>query len=186
MLDPTQHSMLVPAEPPPCAVGVPVGALIEALADSLAATAFIAVMPAEPPVLPPADGRRIMIDFAEAGGAGRRGSLDLVTSGALGQTLAANILGVGPDDQEAQSYADDALKELLNVVCGSVLRSGRRLPGDEPGQASAAEYDLSLPRIVPLDAGECWDELVSAPGTAVVDAEGQPIALRVVASDCRN
>ncbi len=36
--------------------------------------------------------------------------------------IAANILGLEPEDHQSQEMTEDALGELLNVVCGHVVR----------------------------------------------------------------
>lgn len=49
------------------------------------------------------------------------GSLQLTTSTACAVGLAANLLGVDPDDPAAVAFGSDALGETLNMLCGAVL-----------------------------------------------------------------
>lgn len=62
--------------------------------------------------------------------------------------LAANLLGTDPDDPEALTDADDAVREFLNVLCGNLVTSWH---GDE------AVFNLSIATVQ-----ECLD--VPSPG----------------------
>ena len=77
------------------------------------------------------------------------GCVDLVIPAALGVELAANVLGIEPEDEEAEALAQDALKEMLNVICGQVLTG---LYGT--GQV----FQLSIPTARPID-GDPQEEL---------------------------
>lgn len=56
-------------------------------------------------------------------------------------TLAANLLGVDPEDDEAQLKADDAVKEFMNIVCGQFVTNVF---------GSHDVYNLSIPTCVEL------------------------------------
>lgn len=49
-----------------------------------------------------------------------RGSMTLTTTPALAREVAANMLGIDEADEDAVGHADNALGELLNIVCGMV------------------------------------------------------------------
>lgn len=64
-------------------------------------------------------------------------SLHLPTS--LRNEVAANFLGLDADDDGVSSHADDALRELLNVLCGHILTLWA---GEE------AVFDLGSPELI--------------------------------------
>jgi CheY-specific phosphatase CheX len=49
------------------------------------------------------------------------GKMFLQTPDALSSVIAANMLGMEEDDPDAEEKGNDALKELLNIICGNVL-----------------------------------------------------------------
>lgn len=71
----------------------------------------------------------------------RNGSLALVLPAAAAAEIAANILGLEPGATEAAAAAQDALAELVNVVCGHVVGA---LAG------SGADFRLQPPRSAPV------------------------------------
>lgn len=73
-----------------------------------------------------------------------RGSVSLAAPRGLCMELAGNILGLTAEHQKAQEYADDAFRELLNVVCGQILTS---LTG------RVSTFDLGVPVSSDVDAG---------------------------------
>lgn len=69
-----------------------------------------------------------------------RGKLELVVPEEMGATLAANLLGIEP--AEALAQGEDALKELLNIMCGQVLTAFH---------GSGAVFELSIPLALKID-----------------------------------
>jgi len=51
------------------------------------------------------------------------GTLSLAVPSDTTAEIAANILGLEPEDIETESMMNDALAEMLNVVCGHVIMS---------------------------------------------------------------
>ncbi len=78
------------------------------------------------------------------------GTLALTVPAELSMQIAANVLGVDPADELADAQADDALKELLNVICGNVLTA---IAGEKP------VFDLTVPVASNLDA-DGWSSLL--------------------------
>lgn len=77
------------------------------------------------------------------------GSVHCWCSRSFGAQLAANLLGVEPGTPDAQLAAEDALRELLNVLCGQLVT---RWHGTD------AVFNLSIPTThetnqSPTDAG---------------------------------
>ncbi|MBU0595985.1 chemotaxis protein CheX [Candidatus Bipolaricaulota bacterium] len=66
------------------------------------------------------------------------GALRLVYPEAFAIELAANLLGTDPGCEDAESQAGDAVKELMNIVCGQLVTA---LHGTE------AVFNLSIPRV---------------------------------------
>lgn len=56
--------------------------------------------------------------------------------------IAANVLGMEPDEPFVVEHATDSLKEILNVVCGNLMTA---IAGDKP------VFDLSIPQVQELD-----------------------------------
>ena len=49
------------------------------------------------------------------------GTLTLQCTTEFGILLAANLLGIDPDDDDAEVRAHDAVKEFMNIVCGQFV-----------------------------------------------------------------
>jgi chemotaxis protein CheY-P-specific phosphatase CheC len=81
--------------------------------------------------------------------------------------IAANFLGKDVDDPELVKFSDDALKEILNVLCGHMLTA---LLGEEP------IFDLSIPKVLPLSQ-EKYSGLADRPNSVGFDVEGKPAVL---------
>jgi CheY-specific phosphatase CheX len=85
-----------------------------------------------------------------------RGRMGVAAPRTLCVTLAANMLGVENDDGSALENAPDAMKELVNVICGRLLTS---LYGSQP------VFRLSVPTVEPMGA-KGWKALIE--GDSVV------------------
>ena len=95
------------------------------------------------------------------------GSIALTVPRSLCLELAANILGLDPDDLEYGDITADALSEMLNVVAGHIVRG---LQGD------GAAFSLSVPVYEELgEGGEVgfWGN----PETHFFDLDGSPVLL---------
>jgi len=97
-----------------------------------------------------------------------RGMLALTVPASLCPHIAANVLGIDPDDERAVAASLDALKEVLNVTCGHVLTA---LAGETP------VFDLSVPRTSTLDAGQ-WTELLERPGAVALSVDDSVVLLQ--------
>lgn len=83
--------------------------------------------------------------------------------------IAANVLGLDPDDELVVKQPTDALKELLNVTCGNLLTT---MAGEDP------IFDLTPPEVVVLDK-KGWDDFAAAPGTVRFIVDENPVLLRM-------
>ena len=78
------------------------------------------------------------------------GILGISTSPDLCLQLAANVLGIDIEEENSMSEAYDALKELINIVCGQFLT---KVYGD------TGTFDLSPPNIIEISGVE-WKSLI--------------------------
>ena len=97
------------------------------------------------------------------------GIIGVSTPTDLGVQLAANVLGLESDEDDSIENALDAIKELLNIVCGQFLTSAF---GDEP------VFDLLPPASLKIDKAE-WDELLKSEETMGFVVEDEPAILYV-------
>lgn len=97
------------------------------------------------------------------------GSLALLMPAALGGEIAANMLGLDPGDPALERHATDAIKEILNVVCGNLLTE---LAGEDP------VFDLSVPTV---DRGDpaAWARMLGQPGLVCILVEEWPVLLQL-------
>jgi len=83
--------------------------------------------------------------------------------------VAANVLGVDPDDDFAQDESCDALKEVLNVTCGNLLTA---LAGEEP------VFNLHPPEVSELDEAG-WQALLEEEGSIAFNVDENPVLLHL-------
>lgn len=95
------------------------------------------------------------------------GVLSLVVPTTMCAEIAANILGLEPEDIAGVAIAEDALKEMLNVVAGHVVPALG---------AQDDDFELEVPRILRLDAEQCRT-LARSAGTVCFDLDGTPVML---------
>lgn len=139
----------------------------QTLSNALEQIAFICMTPLDPsnPLAMPNDPVRVSLEFRGY----PEGRLELCASRSFGLTLCSNAMGDMPEPSEAVARGDDALKELVNITCGTSLRS--LIVEGEPSP------DMRIPEITPITAEE-WAEVGTSPLSTVLDAEGQPIIVR--------
>jgi CheY-specific phosphatase CheX len=97
------------------------------------------------------------------------GAVELDLASELQAEAAANILGVEMDGTLSQESGDDALKELLNVVCGHLLTT---LAGDR------ATFDLGIPQLL-SQSPDPSDAPLTAPNGLGFEIDGHAAVLRV-------
>ena len=126
--------------------------LARLVVDALERTAFVLADPCEDPATLPAADTFALIDFTgpDCGG------VDLRASRAFARNLAASLLGAEPSEIQ-DSQAEEALRELANIVAGSVITA---LGGDD------CRFSLGLPTLGIRPAG-------SNSTSCNLDAEGE-------------
>jgi hypothetical protein len=142
--------------------------LLATTAEALETLAFIAALPPELPVAPKAPEAPILCSIAFDGSVA--GRLEMVMPLAFAQGMASTLLGTDPCDADAAERAADCAKEVMNVVCGSLLR---KLPDE-----LVSGVQLGLPTMSRIDAPG-WDALATDPVTTTLDADGMPLAVRL-------
>jgi CheY-specific phosphatase CheX len=95
------------------------------------------------------------------------GTLTLLCTRDFARLLAANLLGIDPEDETADSRAHDAAKEFINIVCGQLVTT---LHGTQHA------FDISIPvsrelPTCPEPSGEEGSE------TCVLSVEGHRVLL---------
>ncbi|MGA2230984.1 MAG: hypothetical protein ABSH22_08800 [Tepidisphaeraceae bacterium] len=98
-------------------------------------------------------------------------ALEIVAGRQFGRLLAANLMGLAVDDDETELRCTDALKELINVVGGALLRLAAEPDAQMP--------QMGVPLIEPFESAIDWETFVACPDVSVLDAEGNTIALRM-------
>ena len=146
--------------------------LREVFADVLEKLAFIFAEPAEPDELQCEETDFISVQM-EFTGEVMNGSLTLMVPAEYGAEISANVLGIDEDDEIAVEQAEDAQKEVLNVVCGQLLTA---IAGDEP------VFDLSVPTVSKADASD-WEEITEDEDTVGFLLDESMAALRLRIAD---
>lgn len=101
------------------------------------------------------------------------GRLTLSAPQELCLEIAANILGTDPEEIADGMLAEDALRELLNVVTGHVV----------PGlQGEDEAFELSVPVYEALTP-EQVEELMGHPGTIYYELDDSPVLLNLILDD---
>lgn len=95
----------------------------------------------------------------------RKGTVSLTVPTEMCMELAANVMGVDPDEVHGLENAEDALKEVLNVTCGSLLTA---MFGFEP------VFDLSIPEVSEIGAHE-WRNLGNFMGMVPLTVDEYPV-----------
>lgn len=140
--------------------------LLEVFTDILESQAFMfSDMLDEVPSFP---GHSILVGIRFSGPI--QGELCMAMPVDLSLQVAANMLGLEPEDELAEHRANDAVKELLNVACGHVLTG---LAGEEP------VFDLAVPTLMALDEIG-WNKFVHAPGCMALSVEDVPVVVRLI------
>lgn len=143
---------------------------IDAVTGALETMAFVSAWPAEVD-LSRACPEDPLIASIEYDGAGA-GTMELVAPRAFARQLAANLLGAPDPSVAAESEVADALRELMNVACGALLRARRA--------NETVRFDMAIPTVRELGNPAAWDAFLAESRTCVLDAEGTCIAVRLV------
>ncbi|MCW8130061.1 MAG: chemotaxis protein CheX [Planctomycetota bacterium] len=139
--------------------------------DILQQAAFAFGEPSAPGDLPfPEDGLLGGIRFSGSSA----GSVQIAAPTALAGELAANALGLEPGDELVPGHAEDALRELLNIVCGNLLTAWA---------GEKAVFDLTPPEVAPLTEA-AWKDLAGSPNVRAFIVDGMHSVMLRFNPDC--
>lgn len=141
--------------------------LIESLDEALETMAFMSAMPPQDELAVPSESVLVTMDFSGC----INGKIEVLASKEFTWMLAANVIGVDCEDQEAQEQNIDAYKEFLNTTCGVLLPRFAKSPEDV--------FDVSIPQAEVFSDSADWDKFTSHPDTVVLEVDGTPMAARV-------
>jgi hypothetical protein len=82
----------------------------------------------------------------------------------LATQLAANLLGIEPEEGQALTAADDALREFMNVLCGQLVTSWH---------GTEAVFNLSIPDVSECDETPQMDPAAEA--SCQISIDGEPL-----------
>lgn len=103
-----------------------------------------------------------------------RGEISIIVPEAMCPEIAANFLGVEPEDERVKEYSEDALKELLNVTCGHVLTS---VKGEK------AIFDLTVPEIKRGIKLKEWEKMFKSDDSIVCVVDEYPVLIKFFIED---
>ena len=143
--------------------------VVDALNEVLETMAFIFPQPLDKPAEAPENPMLVSIGFTGLAD----GTLELVAGEAFAALIAANILGASCVDQDMNQCAGDAIKELVNVICGSML--SKTAPTSAEG-SSHRIFEMDLPKLTSFDVIKDWQTFTTTFDATVVDADGHIVA----------
>ena len=98
-----------------------------------------------------------------------KGEISIMVPEAMCPEIAANFLGVDPEDEKVDEYSEDALKEILNVTCGHVLTA---IKGER------AVFDLTVPNIKRGIKLKEWEKLFRSEDSIVCMVDDYPVLIK--------
>lgn len=101
------------------------------------------------------------------------GTLSVTVPTGITAEIAANILGLDAADLTDQAMLDDALAEMLNVVCGHVIMA---IAG------KGANFVLHTPKVVPVDDAHLV-AMLADPSYVAFNLDESPVLLGLVMKD---
>ena len=141
--------------------------LVDSLSEALETMAFMMVMPPEEEL--PAPEQSIRVDMSFTGPV--RGKVELMADLDFTWNLAANVMGLDPDEEEAKLKGTDAFKELVNTVCGVLLPKLASSPKDI--------FDVSIPQAQTFDTADDWSKFITQSNATILDVDCQPMAVKL-------
>jgi chemotaxis protein CheY-P-specific phosphatase CheC len=142
--------------------------LIESLTEAMETTAFMIPMPPEEQLPGPSQGVLVSIDFNGP----VNGTIELYVGSEFARMMAANVIGLEPDDHEAQNKSIDAVKELVNITAGVLLVKLTHSPADM--------FNLTIPRAREQLDSQSWEQYITQDNVTVLEVDGFPLATRLL------
>jgi len=139
--------------------------LSKVFCDALEKLAFMFGEPAERDELSPTGNKYLTAGMTFTGD--MSGEISITVVEEMCMEIAANILGISEDDEQALNLAIDSLKEVLNVTCGQVITA---VAGEK------ALINLSIPQVSELDTSG-WTETMNKAETIGFLVDDYPVLL---------
>lgn len=143
----------------------PMEALRDGFCEALETLAFMFAEPVDKGELPTEHAEFIQVKMGFSGQLD--GTIVLLVPAVMPIHIAANVLGMEPDDEFVVERGIDAVKEVLNVTCGRFLTL---YAGESP------VFDLSVPATSQCDA-QSWQDMLKAPNTLAFLVDDVPVLL---------
>ncbi len=139
--------------------------MIESLNEALETMMFMMALPAAEELPAPEESVLVTMDFSGV----VKGQVRLLAGKELLGVMAANALGLDPDDPEADTKRIDGFGELLNMTCGLLL----------PRLVDMTTHvcDLSVPRAQEFTSSQQWRDAIAQHEMSVWEVEGRPLAI---------
>jgi len=145
--------------------------LVDSIAETLETMAFIMAMPAEEQLEAPCTSVKVSMSFEGP----VSGTIEIMGGNELVELIAANFLGLEPEDDDVREKQIDAFKELLNTICGILL----------PKLATAESdiFDITIPVATEYEDVANWDAFVAQEHIAILDCDYYPLAISITTSE---
>ena len=137
--------------------------------DVMEQMAFVFVDPAEITDFDQMPEQAVCVTLIFSGAAD--GKLTVIADRAVGRELAANLAG---EDQVSEEAADQAIKEVVNVIAGQLLTE---IAGTQP------VFDLNPPESEALSES-AWRAAIEDPAAVALLTEDQPLLVRFEMAHC--
>ena len=140
---------------------------IRCFADVLEALAFMFVEQAEPDDVPDTVDGIIEVGICFTGAA--NGSLKLITTQAVCDEVAINLLGCFDASELSPESSRDAIKELINITCGQFLTA---TAGTKP------VFNLNPPTVIDTD-NNTWSQMKDDESSYIFTIDDEPIIINI-------
>ena len=145
--------------------------LIESVAETLETMAFIMAMPAEEDLEAPCATVQVSMSFEGP----VNGTIAIMGGNELVELIAANFLGLEPEDKDVHEKKIDAFKELLNTICGILLPKFATVDSDV--------FNITIPESIEYDEIADWDNFVAQEHIAILDCDYYPLAISITTTE---
>ncbi len=144
--------------------------LVLSVTEAFETMAFMMAMPPMDELAAPDDSILVTMSFRGP----VSGTVELCAPSAMAQLIAANIMGLEPDDETLAEKGIDAIKEMLNTTCGLLLPRLAESPADV--------FQVTIPAAEACPDSSQWQAFIARPDTAILDVDGSPLACRIALS----
>jgi len=141
--------------------------LVVSVTEAFETMAFMLAMPPMDELPAPADSILVTMSFSGP----VSGTVELCAPSDIAKLIAANIMGLEPDDETLSEKGLDAIKEMLNTTCGLLLPRLAESPADV--------FQVTIPAAQPCSDSSQWEQFTAQSDTAILEIDGTPLACRI-------